>query len=442
MLAQSNLVVSGPTSNSPGSNNTYFGVSTSTANSSQYNVLIGSGTGSLNGGTGNSYLGAVAGLRTTTASENTYIGYWAGYSLNGNQNVAIGRYAGYGGGLFSDLTRAQGSFNVYVGASAGYKGYPNGASYNVMIGDSAGYNNVVGGNTSIGAKAGFTNQSGLLNTYLGYQSGYNAVADSNTFVGYKSGFNATAGKGNTFLGVWAGQSVSTGSHNTIIGNGAGPISGDGDNNVYMGYSTGNRDKGSRNTFLGTGADALVQNLANATAIGAGAEVSVSNAVVLGKEANVGIGTSAPTARLHIRSAESDQSGIRFENLTSQSPVVAKTGKVLSVDAQGNVILVEPQQGRLTVPSVSDWADRVFEPSYKLRSIAEVARFVRVNKHLPDFPAASEVTSKGYEAATMDAHLLQKVEETMLYVIQLKEEMNQLRQENRQLKKALHHLKKH
>ncbi len=49
-----------------------------------------------------------------------------------------------------------------------------------------------------------------------------------------------------------------------------------------------------NTAIGRYADVSTGNLTNATAIGANAEVSRSNSLVLGSGANVGIGTSSPS----------------------------------------------------------------------------------------------------------------------------------------------------
>ena len=67
--------------------------------------------------------------------------------------------------------------------------------------------------------------------------------------------------------------------------------------------------GSRNTAVGSGANTATANLSNATAIGANAQVSQSNSLVLGSingvngataDTLVGIGTSTPSARLHVR----------------------------------------------------------------------------------------------------------------------------------------------
>ncbi len=59
--------------------------------------------------------------------------------------------------------------------------------------------------------------------------------------------------------------------------------------------------------------------------------------------NVGIGTTTPTNTLEIKSALPNTSGLRFTNLTLASPQVLSNGKSLSVDANGDVILV-PSSG--------------------------------------------------------------------------------------------------
>ncbi len=55
--------------------------------------------------------------------------------------------------------------------------------------------------------------------------------------------------------------------------------------------------------------------------------------------NIGIGTATPTAKLTINGAIAGKSGLKFTQLTSASTAVVSNGKVLTVDASGNVILV-------------------------------------------------------------------------------------------------------
>lgn len=58
---------------------------------------------------------------------------------------------------------------------------------------------------------------------------------------------------------------------------------------------------------------------------------------------VGINTSTPTNTFELNSGTANTSGFKFTQLNSGSPTQVNPGKVLSVDANGNVILV-PQTG--------------------------------------------------------------------------------------------------
>ena len=104
----------------------------------------------------------------------------------------------------------------------------------------------------------------------------------------------------------------------------------------------NSQAGNDNIFIGFGAKAgntNPTNLNNASAIGANAIVSQINSIVLGNGANVGIGNSAPSAKLHITTGAANTSGLRLENLTSSSPAsVGSQTKFLTVDGSGNVVL--------------------------------------------------------------------------------------------------------
>lgn len=109
--------------------------------------------------------------------------------------------------------------------------------------------------------------------------------NSNTLLGYWSGLNNT-GNQNSAFGTNSLMNNSTGGQNTAMGVGALQT------NVT----------GSNNTAIGAFADVSGPGLSNATAIGANAVVSSSNSLVLGNNANVGIGTSAPTENLQVQNS--------------------------------------------------------------------------------------------------------------------------------------------
>lgn len=65
-----------------------------------------------------------------------------------------------------------------------------------------------------------------------------------------------------------------------------------------------------------------------------------------------------------------------------------------------------------------WADYVFESTYRVRPLPEVAEFIRVNHRLPDIPSAAEVKERGVSLGDMQSKLLAKIEELTLQMIQL------------------------
>lgn len=75
---------------------------------------------------------------------------------------------------------------------------------------------------------------------------------------------------------------------------------------------------------------------------------------------------------------------------------------------------------------TNWADYVFEDSYKLPELTEVEAFIKTNKHLPTVPSAKEVSEKGINMGEMDAKLLQQIEHLMLYVIRQQKEIEALK----------------
>ncbi|WP_420574141.1 hypothetical protein [Kordia sp.] len=73
-----------------------------------------------------------------------------------------------------------------------------------------------------------------------------------------------------------------------------------------------------------------------------------------------------------------------------------------------------------------WADYVFKSDYNLKPLEEVEAFINTNGHLPNVPSATEVEKEGVNLGEMDAKLLEKIEELTLYVIELKKEINELK----------------
>ena len=173
-------------------------------------------------------------------------------------------------------------------------------------------------------------------------------------------------------------------------------------------------------------------------------------LTLTRDRRVGIGTSAPAQNLHIKAT--DNADIRLEgagthwNIAGGSkmffayydPVAKKYNDHLTILTSGNIgIGTTNPQSRLAVNgtvtakqvdvTLSGWADFVFQPGYKLRSIEEVEQFIKANCHLPDVPSEKDMLSKNHNLGQTDALLMQKIEELTLYIIELKKELNELKQ---------------
>jgi hypothetical protein len=84
-----------------------------------------------------------------------------------------------------------------------------------------------------------------------------------------------------------------------------------------------------------------------------------------------------------------------------------------------------QKVKVTV-NPADWPDYVFQQDYCLLSLAETAKYIEENKHLPGVPSAKEIEKDGLDLGEMNKKLLQKIEELTLHVIQQQKEIEELK----------------
>ena len=138
----------------------------------------------------------------------------------------------------------------------------------------------------------------------------------------------------------------------------------------------------------------------------------------------------------------DQANIRVndqDNKQLQFQVGSSLDIAMSINADGAVGIgsTNPNpnyklsvDGKIRAKEVkveTGWSDFVFDDDYRLPSLFEVEQFIIKNKHLPDIPSAEEVEKNGLNLGEMESMLLQKIEELTLYVIDLKKENDQLKE---------------
>ncbi len=272
---------------------------------------------------------------TTTATDGFSVDGTT-FSVDGaNNRVGIGKNNPTktldvnGEAVINGHTIGRGNSNVTTNLALG-NGALNaatGSSYSNIAVGSAALGSITSGhqNTAIGRQALSTTTIGNDNTAVGYDAlGDMQGTSQNTAVGMLSQRFTTTGGFNTSMGAYAMNGNLTGAYNVGIGASALGANVSGDSNTAVGAGSG----------VGSG------NLVNATALGAFAIVNTSNSLVLGNEANVGIGTSSPTQKLDVvGTAEIDT--LRINNSFAFPSMDGTNGQVLQTNGSGNVTWETP-----------------------------------------------------------------------------------------------------
>jgi hypothetical protein len=127
----------------------------------------------------------------------------------------------------------------------------------------------------------------------------------------------------------------------------------------------------------------------ATAEFNGNQDNVVPTIYMPTNGNVGIGTNNPDAKLAVKG-----------HIHTQEVRVDLTGAVAP--------------------------DYVFEKEYELLPLSELETYINQNKHLPEVPSAKEMEKEGLNLKEMNLLLLKKVEELTLHLIEMKKEINELK----------------
>ncbi len=160
-------------------------------------------------------------------------------------------------------------------------------------------------------------------SYLAFAGNSTAAGNNNLGIGQTAMLNQAMGSGNTGAGVASLKLNSSGSNNSALGYLALTSNTTGGSNTAVGNNAlAINTSGSNNTAIGVnaGPDPAHQALANSTAIGADAMVTANNSMVLGSisgvngataDTLVGIGTTAPAAKLDVHGSANFTGPITF-----------------------------------------------------------------------------------------------------------------------------------
>lgn len=367
-----------------------------------------------------------------------------------------------------------------------------GHSLNTAFGVSALSAATTGQNTAIGYYA-LKNlaSSGNQNTAIGYGSMVDYQSIASVAVGNFSMYHWVSGNYNVALGYDALRGTGTGAGNIGIGRAALGASLSGSYNAALGYTsliglTG----GSYNIALGFASGSNLTTGSSNILIGqsiAASSATVSNELnignwIYGTNGNIGIGgagSASSGVKLQITHGTSGNSGLRFANLTSASTAAASSGKVLSVNSGGDVVLEQAPAPsywgisaldantientntagviigtgvttlstgyklyvtdgiiteKLKIRLKASWPDYVFGKDYQLQTLPEIESYISRHKHLPGIASAEEVKNEGFEVGETNAQLLKKIEELTLYMISADKQIRMLQEEVKQIKK--------
>ncbi|WP_228384003.1 hypothetical protein [Chryseobacterium sp. JM1] len=146
----------------------------------------------------------------------------------------------------------------------------------------------------------------------------------------------------------------------------------------------------------------------------------------------------------------DNEGIIFLMKTPQqialnTPVTMS--EVMKITPNGNALLQGKLEAKELKVTLTPTADFVFEESYDLPKLEEVAKHIKEKKHLPEIASAKVMEKEGVNVGEFQIKLLQKIEELTLYVIeqnkQLKDQQKKIQKletENTDLGKAVLEIK--
>jgi trimeric autotransporter adhesin len=340
-------------------------------------------------------------------------------SANVTNNLAIGNYALY---------------NIVPN----YNPPPLSGWVNTAIGTFSQYSAVSSSqNTSVGYRTLYSNTTGINLVAIGHQALEGSVNGSNTVaIGYLSQFNATGSDRNTSVGAQSLLNVTSGKGIVAIGNNAVLGTTTGGGNVGVGeHALYFNTTGANNTGLGNyaGMGIFNTNLMNSTAIGNSASVTASNQVRIGDNIVSSIGgqvgwTTLSDARFKTN-VKSNVPGLDFIN--KLNPVTY----TINLNELDNFVYDDKRK------ELSSFQEYINNPEYK-KSKSEKEKTIYTGFIAQEVEKAAKET--GFNFSGVDAPKNQNDYYGLRYAeftVPLVKAVQELSQQNSDLKAAIEQLKK-
>lgn len=125
------------------------------------------------------------------------------------------------------------------------------------------------------------------------------------------------------------------------------------------------------------------------------------------------------------------------NATGSNNSSLSTTSVFRINSSGTAYV---KQLVVKDPSAG-WPDYVFEDNYNLITLKEIEEYIKTNKHLPGIPTAETIKQEGITVGEMQIKQMEKIEELTLHLIEKDKEVNNLKEENLDLKARLENIEK-
>ncbi|MFC1510590.1 tail fiber domain-containing protein, partial [Candidatus Omnitrophota bacterium] len=296
--------------------------------------------------------------------QNTFVGVSAG-------NLTMGSTA---------TQTYQSSYNTSMGYNS-FKSNTTGYGNSALGHDSLRNNTTAYSNSAVGYAAIYYNQTGSNNTAVGREAGRGVSGNSfsnNALFGYRSGYALTTGSNNILLGFRAGDNLTTGASNLIIGH-----------DIDAPSATGNNQLSIANLIYGVGIGTT------------GVDVSTGN---------IGIGTSAPSYKLHINGTAAGTSWTNLSDERQKKNIVTLTGALDSVLRLRGVAF--------------EWRDAGDDSHLLGTKLGVIAQEVGVV--FPEAVSTGNDGMMGVDYNALVAPLIEAIKEQQQQIDELKEEVERLK----------------